>query len=265
MASTPTSAASEGPEWSARATAWTEQWTQLAAPAREAVAEATALGPGMRVLDVGCGSGQFCRLAAERGAEVSGVDAAEGMIEIARTLAPEADLRVGAMESLPWPDAGFDLVTAFNSLQFAADIASALREARRVTRPGGHVVICNWGRPEERELHGVFSALHDLGPPDPPDPGPPAPATGDPGVLERLARAAGMQPQRAGEVDVPFAVPDLTGLERALLVGGGFHTAVEHSGEQAAREAIAETAAPFRRADGSYRFENRFRYLVARA
>jgi hypothetical protein len=48
-------------------------------------------------------------------------------------------------------------------------------------------------------------------------------------------------------------------------VGAGFGSAVGHSGEHRVREAIAAAAAPYRRPDGSYRFENRFRYLIAEA
>jgi hypothetical protein len=82
-------------------------------------------------------------------------------------------------------------------------------------------------------------------------------------VLEDLARAAGLEPRRAGEVDTPYEAPDGATLERALLAGAGFSSAVGHSGERAVRRAIAESAAPYRRPDGSYRFENRFRFLVA--
>ena len=252
----PTTAATEGPDWSAKATGWAELWAALAMPARVAVAEATAIGAGTRVLDVGCGSGEFCRLAAARGAVVSGIDAAEAMIEIARRRVPGADLRVGAMERLPWEDGGFDLVTAFNAFQFAADFSAALGEARRVTRPGGAVAICNWGSAEDRELSVVLGALRELEPPSPPSP--PGPAIGEPGVLEELARAAGLDPAQAAEVDVPYEVPDEATLERALLVDAGGRV-----GEAAVRRVIAEAAGPFRRPDGSYRFENRFRYLVA--
>jgi 2-polyprenyl-3-methyl-5-hydroxy-6-metoxy-1,4-benzoquinol methylase len=56
---------------------------------------------GASVLDVGCGSGEFCELASARGARVSGSDAAEGLVEIARCRLPEADLRVGPIERLP--------------------------------------------------------------------------------------------------------------------------------------------------------------------
>jgi SAM-dependent methyltransferase len=261
---TESTAAIEGPDWSSRAAAWVEMSAGMAEPAREAVAAATGIGAGMQVLDVGCGSGEFCALAAARGAEASGIDAAEGMIEFARRRLPGADLRVGAIESLPWADGSFDVVTAFNSLQFAADFVTALREASRVARAGGQVAVCNWGRLEERELSTVFDVLSELQPPPAQEAAPvERPAIGEPGMLEQLARAAGLAPRRAGDVEVPYEAPDLPTLERALLEGSGFLPAVEHAGEQAVRDAITVAAAPFRRPDGSYRFENRFRYLIA--
>ena len=90
---------------------------------------------------------------------MSGIDAAEGMIDIARRRVPAADLRVGPMERLPWDDGRFDVVTAFNALQFAADFATALAEAARVVHRGGLVAVCNWARPEERELTAVTGPL----------------------------------------------------------------------------------------------------------
>jgi hypothetical protein len=106
--------------------------------------------------------------------------------------------------------------------------------------------------------------LSELQPPAAEEPAPNTrPAIGEPGVLEELARAAGLAPRRAGDVEVPYEAPDLPTLERALLAGSGFLPAVEHAGAQAVHDAIAVAAAPFRRPDGSYRFENRFRYLIA--
>jgi SAM-dependent methyltransferase len=261
-----TTALEEGAEWGARAAAWAEHWGAFAAPAWDAVAEAAAMGRGTRILDVGCGSGEFCRMAAERGSVVSGIDAAEGMIEIARRLVPNGDFRVGAMELLPWADASFDLVTGFNAFQFAAEMTAALMEAKRVACPGGQVAICNWSRREDRELFAVFGALSDLQPPAPNQPSQPdPPAVGEAGVLEGLASEIGLEPIQAGVVDVPYKVADLETLERAVLIGAGFHSAIEHAGEERVRKTIEAAAAPFRQRDGSYRFENSFRYLVTRA
>jgi ubiquinone/menaquinone biosynthesis C-methylase UbiE len=73
---------------------------------------------------------------AERGLQPFGLDASEALIELARARLPEADLHVGDMEALPYDDDTFDLVTGFNSFFFANDMVVALREARRVAKPG---------------------------------------------------------------------------------------------------------------------------------
>ena len=234
-------------DWSTRAEAWAHHWARLADPARAALLDAAAVGPGTRLLDVGCGSGELCALAAERGAAVAGIDAAEGMIAVARRRVPAGDLRVGAFETLPWPDASFDVVTAVNALQFADDFMVALLEAARVARPGGFVGVCNWGRRADRDLFDVYDLAGQPAPPSP---------IGDPGVLEERARAAGLDPVHAADVDVPWEAPDLATLVEALVAGAGF---------EAAPAAIEQAAAPFRHADGSYRFENKFRYVIARA
>ena len=95
------SAAIHGQRWSERAADWAELVAGLSTAAWRLVAEVAEIGERTRVLDIGCGSGEFCRLAAARGAQVSGIDAAAGMIVIARRLVPGGDLRVGAMEQLP--------------------------------------------------------------------------------------------------------------------------------------------------------------------
>ena len=56
------------------------------------------------MLDVGCGTGVFLRLCADRGADVSGLDASDGLLEIARERVPEADVRLGDLQSLPYVD-----------------------------------------------------------------------------------------------------------------------------------------------------------------
>ena len=64
---------------------------------------------------------------------------------------------------------------------------------------------------------------------------------------------------------MPFQAPDQKKLERAMLAPGAILPAIEHSGEERVRKAVVEAAAPFRQADGSYRFANRYRYLIAAA
>jgi SAM-dependent methyltransferase len=232
-------------DWGERAEAWALHWTRLSAPARTAVAEAAGIGAGTRVLDAGCGSGEFCAQALALGARVSGIDASDGMLALARRRAPEADLRVGDIARLPYEDDAFDVVTAFNAVQFTDDIPAAIAELARVGRT---LAICNWGG--KRDLSVMFNAVSE------PSPQSAAlPRLSEPGVLEELIQDAGLTPRHAGDVPTPYETPDLATLVAALRDGSGFELATE--------DRVREAAAPYRRADGSYRFENRFRYVVA--
>ena len=234
--------------WNEEAAAFAEYWAPLAAPARHAIAGALDLRAGTSVLDVGCGSGDFCAMAHARGASASGIDAAPAMIEIARSRAPAADLRVGTMEELPWEDGTFDAVTSFNSLQIADDPVTTLREWARV---GGALAVCVWGPREECEVDAVESALRTLA-------GAPQPAARLCERLTAVTEDAGVELLAHETISVPFEVPDQERLELAFL----FDARAYGAEEAAARETIIAAAAPFRRRDGSYRFENEFRYVI---
>jgi SAM-dependent methyltransferase len=145
-----------------------------------------------RVLDVGCGTGVFLQEAAARGARVVGLDASEALLAIARRRVPAADLHVGDMEALPFGDDAFDLVTGFCSFFYADDMTRALREAARVTRPDGIVLIHVFGRPERCTIDEMKSALLPLVPMA--SDGPPYRRMD---VLERISRDAGLTPLEA--------------------------------------------------------------------
>jgi ubiquinone/menaquinone biosynthesis C-methylase UbiE len=162
-------------KWGARASDWADH-EALQAPTYEEAIRRVGVAPGQRVLDVGCGSGVFLRLVADRGGEPFGLDASHALVEIAHERVPEADVRVGEVEALPYEDDTFDLVTGFNSFFFAADLVAALREARRVTRAGARVVIQAWGPPERNDLEVMKQVARRYAPPPPPDAPPPPPA-----------------------------------------------------------------------------------------
>jgi ubiquinone/menaquinone biosynthesis C-methylase UbiE len=115
------------------------------AAAYEAVFERLALGPGTPYCDVGCGAGRAALLASGRGADVSCREAAENLLEIARERVAGADFRLGDLEELPCPAGTFDVVTGFKPFQFAADPEAALREAQRISKPSGCIVVLTWG------------------------------------------------------------------------------------------------------------------------
>ena len=135
--------------WDARAERWhaRAEVTALEADREvelERIWDALRLSRGARLLDAGCGSGQWALALAERGARVTGVDLSTEMIRLARENASARGLdiewRTGDVTRLADPLAVFDAIHARVLLQFVPDVTGALRELRRVLRPGGRLL-----------------------------------------------------------------------------------------------------------------------------
>lgn len=252
-----------GPLWGARPEDWAANEEQQIPTYEDAIGR-VGIEAGQHVLELGCGSGVFLRLAADRGATVYGLDASEALIEIAQSRVPEADLRVGDMQFLPYEDDAFDLVAGFNAFFFAADMVAALREARRVAKPGAPVVIQVWGRPEHCDLEAMKYAVAPFLPPPDPD-APRGSALWEPGSLERIATAAGLSPESAFDCSWAYEYPDEQTLARGMLAAGGIVEVVGPSREDAVRAAIVEALASCRTSTGGYRLENEWHYLLASA
>lgn len=259
----PTTSAVNGSLWGARAHDWAEIQEGMVRPVYHAVLQRLGLGPGTRYLDVGCGSGMAAQMAASQGARVSGIDAAEALLAIAKTRVPKGDFRAGDIENLPFAERAFDAVTGFNAFQFAGNPIVALAEARRVTERDGAVAIVTWGTPDGMEMVSVIGALRPLLPPPPP--GAPGPfALSDESALRGFARDAGLRPVEIFDVDCPIQYPDRATALRGLNSSGVAARAIGNAGEGAVSEAHAKAIEPFRRADGSYRIGAAFRCLLAR-
>jgi SAM-dependent methyltransferase len=250
----------QGRLWGAAARDFAEVSEPLSRPLYEATLAALAPLTALSLLDVGCGSGLALRLAADRGARVTGLDAAEPMIDLARERLPDAELRVGDIQDLPFDDGAFDVVTAFNSLQFAAEPRAAAVELARVARPGGRVAIGVWAEPARCDTEVLFQRIRALAPPPP---GTPAPlAISAPGVVEELLAGAGLSQETSGEVSCPFVYPDLATGWRGQSSIGPFQRAIEIVGEAVVRETFDDVLHQYRQPDGSYRQENVFRYVI---
>lgn len=247
--------------WGERAEEWalTEE-QQL--PTYEAALDRLAVGAGHRVLEVGCGSGVFLRAAADRGAAVTGVDSSERLVEFARRRAPEADVRVADLQALPFGDDGFDVVAGFNAFFFSSDMVAALREAGRVARPGGSVVIQVWGLHGTCDLDAIKPIIRPFFPGFDPS-APPPPDLAAPGALEGLATAAGLTPAEAFDMSWAYLYADDDALARSLLSAGGVGDAAGER-EPEVRQELIEVLAPFRTA-GGYRLENTWHFLIATA
>lgn len=258
------SAEVQGKLWGAAARDWAEANEPSQIPMYEAAFDAVGLETGTRLLDAGCGAGLALQLAAKQGAIVTGFDASDGLLEVARERVPDGDIRQGDLESLPYDDDSFDAVTAFNSVQYAADPTAALREIKRVAKPGARVAIATWGDPEKCATRVLLAAIGSLLPPPPPGAGGPF-ALAAPGALEALVDGAGLTALDAIEVPVPFAYPDLGTAVRAQMASGPARKAIEHAGVDATREAVTGAMGGSQQSDGSVCQHNVFKVVIAKA
>jgi SAM-dependent methyltransferase len=126
----------------------------LMAPFAPILTDAAGVSEGAHVLDVACGTGVVAREALRRvgpTGRVVGLDRNPGMLAVAREQAPAIQWREGTAESLPFPDASFDVVTSQFGLMFM-DRPRALAEMRRVLRPGGRLAVAVWASIESMPI-----------------------------------------------------------------------------------------------------------------
>jgi len=257
------SAQIQGDLWGARARDWADLQESSSRPLYEAALNAAHVNAGSEMLDVGCGAGLALQMAQERGARVSGLDAAGELVDLAKNRCPGADIRIGEIEQLPFGDDSFDVTTGFNSFQYATDPVHALAEAKRVTKPNGYVLVAVWGAAEKCQLAPYVTALGKLLPPPPPGGAGPF-ALSAPGALEALVGKAGLRPQDASNVLTTMSFADEATAIRGLLASGVAERAIRHSGEPAVRQGISEAIRTFRTGEG-YKFKNEWRLMISRA
>jgi SAM-dependent methyltransferase len=166
----------------------TEMTTAAVAPR---LVDFAGVAAGMRVLDVGCGTGVVALTAARRGAHATGVDLTPTLLERARQNAAimqlDTDWHEGDAEELPFGEAQFDVVVSQFGHMFAPRPELAVREMLRVLKPGGTLTFSTW--PPELMVGKMFALIGRYAPPPPPGTSPPH-LWGDPGVVrERLGDA----------------------------------------------------------------------------
>ncbi|MEA2255725.1 MAG: hypothetical protein QOG35_1770 [Solirubrobacteraceae bacterium] len=203
----------EAGAWGERAGGYERVTGDVTARVIPSLLDAAGVGPGARVLDVGCGTGAGTAAAAARGARATGVVLAEGILVVARRRHPALRFVAGDAEALPFADGDFDAVVAGFVLNHLPDPDRAIAELARVLAPGGRVAVAVWEPPERNPLLGeLTAAVRDAGvdvrgalPP-----GPDPYRFSDPAELERAFAAAGLAwggteslalVHRAGSVD----------------------------------------------------------------
>ena len=261
---------------------WAEIQERMLVPLYEAVYERLEIGPGTRLLGLGCGSGLALLIATARGADVTGVDADQERVALARErLLPGAPpaapasgprarehARVLAGETtavLESERPSYDVITAFQPIGCAAGdsdgLGPALAQAVPMAGRGTPVVLAGWGPPERCATSAVLRVAGRLtgrlrkG-------GGYRPALRD--DLENVAARAGLKPDGSGRVSCPFGYAGTESALRGLLSTGLFDAAVRATDQPQVEKEITEALHPHVRRDGTVWMPNVFRYLIAR-
>ena len=218
--------------------------------------------PSDKMLDIGCGSGLFASLAAKSGAEVTGFDATEKLIEEAKLRNSSIKFLTGEMEELPFDDNTFDIVSGFNSFQYASDVKHALSEAKRVLKDKGKLVVMIWGDKEDCEALIYLKTVGSLLPPPPP--GAPGPfALTENHLLENILEEMGLRILDSKDVDSIWDYPDVETAMKGLLSAGPASKAIENVGYEKAYATLLEALQPNVKSNGHIVYNNKFRVVIS--
>lgn len=227
-------------------------------PIAEAVVARAHLRPGERVLDIGTGTGSAAAAALGQGRAVIGVDAAPGMLEIARREVPGVRFEEMDFAALRFDDASIDVVLAAHSLLFATDQAAVLAEWLRVTRPGGRLSLSVPGPREltPTRIYGEIYERHGI------DTAGRYPTEAS---LAALAASAGWeQVETAADPSTAIVLPDEAAFRLWREIGARGAITADYTPEQHRALTDEMLAVTPRAADGTYRIPFGALYLTAR-
>lgn len=129
------------------------------------VVRLAAVTPGTKALDLCCGTGDIALALAQRGAETTGLDFSENMLAVAESRKQKAEsgkqkgnpqFIQGDAEQIPFPDRTFDIVTVGYGLRNLTSWERGLDEMRRVARPGGRLIVLEFGKPANALWRAVY-------------------------------------------------------------------------------------------------------------
>jgi SAM-dependent methyltransferase len=184
--------------------------------------DAGEAGPGKRVLDIATGPGYVAARAAERGADVVGVDLSETMLAFARTRLPDVEFVQGNAMALPFPDGSFDAATGAFLLLHVGRPEAVVAEAARVLAADGQAAFTVWDEPSRSRWIGVvfdaFTAAGATPPPEVPH-GPPMFRFADDAEFTGLLTGAGLTDVAVETVEFPLELESGDELWTGLIEG----------------------------------------------
>ena len=250
-----------GDAWGHAASDWATLYEHYSIDILLAMFSKLGIEDGSEVIDIACGSGLGARLACAMGARVSAIDAAEPLIEIARDRSPNADIRVGSMFDLPWPDRSFDAAMSVNGIWGGCE--DALREAHRVLRPGAPIGISYWGRGRPLHLRDAFKVFAANSPDVAVSGMVKTNNIAKEGVAEAMLEAAGFDVVEHGTRTSTIEWPDADTAWRALRSTGPAVPALRNTDHDSLRAEVLEAIDHCRDARGIYRFRNDHHFVIA--
>jgi len=217
--------------------------------------------PGVTLLDVGCGSGFFSNLAQVEGADVTGIDASPPLIKQAKRRNAAINFLTGEMEELPFADNTFDIVCAFNSIQYAESIKYALIEAKRVLKEKGKLVLMIWGNKDDCEVASYMKAVGSLMPPPPPGAAGPFALTENQ-LLEKTLEETGLRIIDNIDVTSIWDYPNADIALKGLISAGTVVKAIDNSSYEKVYATIAAVIQPYIQQNGSVVYKNKWRVVI---
>ena len=252
----------QGRLWSIAPQYWSGYFEPFFLPMYKKTLEQLQLNEDTLLLDAGCGSGLFSHMAVSTGAQVMGVDAAPGLLEVARERNPQNSFLEEDLESLPFASSSFHVVAGFNSFQYAGNFANALAEAKRVLKEAGHLVIGIWDKPEMSEATTILKAIGSLLPP--PAPGTPGPfALSEDGKIESIFESIGLKMVYKTKVSCPALYYTKNDAIKSFMGTGPAAAALNHVSERTVQQTIARALQPYHLTEDMYHLQNSFLLFIA--